>query len=75
MICLVTVFVYCTFVLSGPDAVQFIVNHAAVEAIFCVPQTLSIVSFNHFSLSTFVLVPKIKFANEAYDEAACQKSS
>ena len=42
-----------TFVLSGPDAVQFIVNHAAVEAIFCVPQTLSIVSFNHFSLSTF----------------------
>ncbi|TVU26987.1 hypothetical protein EJB05_29565, partial [Eragrostis curvula] len=25
----------------GPDAVQFIVNHAAVEAIFCVPQTLS----------------------------------
>ncbi|KAK8450215.1 hypothetical protein SEVIR_7G332200v4 [Setaria viridis] len=26
----------------GPDAVQFIVNHAAVEVIFCVPQTLSI---------------------------------
>uniref|UniRef100_A0A8R7U6J1 4-coumarate--CoA ligase n=2 Tax=Triticum urartu TaxID=4572 RepID=A0A8R7U6J1_TRIUA len=25
----------------GPDAVQFIVNHASVEAIFCVPQTLS----------------------------------
>ncbi|XP_062182635.1 long chain acyl-CoA synthetase 6, peroxisomal-like isoform X2 [Phragmites australis] len=25
----------------GPDAVQFIVNHAAVEVIFCVPQTLS----------------------------------
>uniref|UniRef100_A0A0E0F2J2 4-coumarate--CoA ligase n=1 Tax=Oryza meridionalis TaxID=40149 RepID=A0A0E0F2J2_9ORYZ len=25
----------------GPDAVQFIVNHATVEAIFCVPQTLS----------------------------------
>jgi len=53
MICLLTVFVHFTFVLSGPDAVQFIVNHAAVEAIFCVPQTLSIVSFNHFSLSTF----------------------
>jgi hypothetical protein len=30
----------------GPDAVQFIVNHATVEAIFCVPQTLSSVSFN-----------------------------
>lgn len=44
---------FCAFVLSGPDAVQFIVNHAAVEVIFCVPQTLSIVSFNHFSLSTF----------------------
>ncbi|CAL5036206.1 unnamed protein product [Urochloa decumbens] len=25
----------------GPDTVQFIVNHAVVEAIFCVPQTLS----------------------------------
>lgn len=53
MICLVTVFVDCTFVLSGPDAVQFIVNHAAVEVIFCVPQTLSTVSFNYLSLSTF----------------------
>lgn len=30
----------------GPDAVQFIVNHATVQAIFCVPQTLStILSF------------------------------
>ncbi|OEL31819.1 Long chain acyl-CoA synthetase 7, peroxisomal [Dichanthelium oligosanthes] len=30
----------------GPDAVQFIVNHATVEVIFCVPQTLStILSF------------------------------
>lgn len=26
----------------GPDAVQFIVNHASVQVIFCVPQTLSI---------------------------------
>ncbi|KAG1365446.1 long chain acyl-CoA synthetase 6, peroxisomal [Cocos nucifera] len=26
----------------GPDAVQYIVNHAAVQVIFCVPQTLSI---------------------------------
>ncbi|GJN28328.1 hypothetical protein PR202_gb16438 [Eleusine coracana subsp. coracana] len=25
----------------GPDAVQFIVNHAMIEVIFCVPQTLS----------------------------------
>lgn len=33
----------------GPDAVQFIVNHATVEAIFCVPQTLSTVSFNPLS--------------------------
>ncbi|XP_062108388.1 long chain acyl-CoA synthetase 6, peroxisomal-like isoform X1 [Humulus lupulus] len=30
----------------GPDAVKYIVNHAAVQAIFCVPQTLnSILSF------------------------------
>ncbi|KAL6595600.1 hypothetical protein ACP70R_047940 [Stipagrostis hirtigluma subsp. patula] len=30
----------------GPDAVQFIVNHATLEVIFCVPQTLStILSF------------------------------
>jgi len=35
----------------GPDAVQFIVNHATVEVIFCVPQTLSIVSFNLCSQS------------------------
>ncbi|KAI4368335.1 hypothetical protein MLD38_016903 [Melastoma candidum] len=26
----------------GPDAVKYIVNHAAVQAIFCVPQTLSV---------------------------------
>ncbi|KAG6484973.1 hypothetical protein ZIOFF_053498 [Zingiber officinale] len=26
---------------AGPDAVQYIVNHASVEVIFCVPQTLS----------------------------------
>lgn len=30
---------------TGPDAVQYIVNHASVQVIFCVPQTLSIVSF------------------------------
>uniref|UniRef100_A0A7N0SYH7 Long-chain-fatty-acid--CoA ligase n=1 Tax=Kalanchoe fedtschenkoi TaxID=63787 RepID=A0A7N0SYH7_KALFE len=26
----------------GPDAVKYIVNHAAVQAIFCVPQTLNL---------------------------------
>ncbi|KAK4798830.1 hypothetical protein SAY86_031156 [Trapa natans] len=26
----------------GPDAVRYIVNHAAVQAIFCVPQTLNL---------------------------------
>ncbi|KAJ1702483.1 hypothetical protein LUZ63_002262 [Rhynchospora breviuscula] len=26
----------------GPDAVEFIVNHASLQVIFCVPQTLSI---------------------------------
>ncbi|KMZ67230.1 hypothetical protein ZOSMA_270G00010 [Zostera marina] len=41
----------------GPDAVRFIVNHASIQAIFCVPQTLSMVRFcvffffqNHFIL-------------------------
>lgn len=30
----------------GPDAVKFIVNHASVQAIFCVPQTLhTLISF------------------------------
>jgi long-chain acyl-CoA synthetase len=28
----------------GPDAVKFVVNHANLQAIFCVPQTLNIVS-------------------------------
>ena len=31
---------------AGPDAVKYIVNHAVVQAIFCVPQTLNIVSFS-----------------------------
>jgi hypothetical protein len=34
---------------SGPDAVQFIVNHATVEVIFCVPQTLSAVRFQYLT--------------------------
>lgn len=29
---------------AGPDAVKFAVNHATLEAIFCVPQTLNTVS-------------------------------
>ena len=29
---------------SGPDAVKYIVNHAVVQVIFCVPQTLNVVS-------------------------------
>lgn len=29
---------------QGPDAVQFIVNHANVQAIFCVAETLNSVS-------------------------------
>lgn len=30
---------------AGPDAVEYIVNHAGVQAVFCVPQTLNTVSF------------------------------
>lgn len=33
---------YCFF--AGPDAVKYIVNHAAVQAIFCVHETLNLVS-------------------------------
>ncbi|KAK2980893.1 hypothetical protein RJ640_011367 [Escallonia rubra] len=34
----------------GPDAVKYIVNHATVQAIFCVSQTLSIVSMLLYKL-------------------------
>lgn len=33
---------------AGPDAVKYIVNHADIKAIFCVPSTLNIVSFFSF---------------------------
>jgi hypothetical protein len=39
-----------SYIHAGPDAVQFIVNHATVEVIFCVPQTLSTVRFDTLSL-------------------------
>lgn len=32
------------FLSTGPDAVKYIVNHADVQAIFCVPTTLNTVS-------------------------------
>lgn len=32
------------FFSTGPDAVKYIVNHALVQVIFCVPQTLNAVS-------------------------------
>lgn len=32
---------------AGPDAVKYIVNHASIQAIFCVPQTLNTVSLSH----------------------------
>lgn len=33
-----------SFLSAGPDAVKYIVNHADVRAIFCVPTTLNTVS-------------------------------
>ena len=57
-------------VLAGPDAVQFIVNHATVEVIFCVPQTLSIVSFNLCSQSWTITRSNNEITNETY-EAIC----
>lgn len=29
----------------GPDTVKYVVNHAEIEAIFCIPQTLNTVRF------------------------------
>ena len=34
----------CKVLCSGPEAVRYIVNHAAVRAIFCDTKTLNIVS-------------------------------
>ena len=39
----------------GPDAVTYVVNHADVQAIFCVPQTLNTVSFIFASLKLCTL--------------------
>ncbi|XP_043688750.1 long chain acyl-CoA synthetase 6, peroxisomal-like [Telopea speciosissima] len=38
----------------GPDAVKFVVNHAVIQAIFCVPQTLNIL------LSFFSEMPSVR---------------
>lgn len=35
----------------GPDAVKYIVNHAAVQVIFCVPHTLNSVSIRQLQLT------------------------
>ncbi|KAL8121722.1 long chain acyl-CoA synthetase 6, peroxisomal-like [Apium graveolens] len=40
----------------GPDAVKFIVNHATVQAIFCVPQTLNVLLSFLSEMSTVRLV-------------------
>lgn len=42
--CLVKVLNVVNFVSVGPDAVKYIANHANIEAIFCVPNTLNTVS-------------------------------
>lgn len=44
---------------AGPDAVKFAVNHATVQAIFCVPQTLNTVSLFWFSDAQVIYLPKI----------------
>lgn len=52
---------------AGPDAVNYIVNHADVQAIFCLPQTLDIVSFiAHFG--TYV------FSSENHAKPCCTSS-
>lgn len=38
------------FLFAGPDAVKYVVNHADMQAIFCVPQTLNSVSLTFASL-------------------------
>lgn len=44
----------CIISSAGPDAVQYVVSHADIQAIFCVPQTLNSVSliFSSFKLHT-----------------------
>lgn len=37
-------FFFFFLIAEGPDAVKFIVNHATVQAIFCVAETLNSVS-------------------------------
>lgn len=37
-------FLQCLILCAGPDAVKYVVNHADVQAIFCVPETLNTVS-------------------------------
>lgn len=37
-------FLQCLILCTGPDAVKYVVNHADVQAIFCVPETLNTVS-------------------------------
>lgn len=32
---------------AGPDAVKYIVNHAVVQVIYCVPETLNSVSLSY----------------------------
>lgn len=43
---------------AGPDAVKYIVNHAVLEAIFCVPQTLNSVSSVYLFMDVFQLWEK-----------------
>nr|GEW64704.1 long chain acyl-CoA synthetase 6, peroxisomal-like [Tanacetum cinerariifolium] len=46
----------------GPDAVKFIVNHAAVQVVFCVPQTLKdICKFQHVPLYDTLGPDAVKF--------------
>lgn len=46
---------------AGPDAVKYIVNHADVQAIFCVTSTLNTVSLS--SLCSFTRDPMINPLN------------
>lgn len=41
------------FICTGPDAVKYVVNHADVQTIFCVPQTLNTVSLSCSSIAVY----------------------
>ena len=56
------------FLAEGPDAVKFIVNHANVQAIFCVAETLNSVSSLICCLSYFLF--SYAYLNDCFSDVS-----